>query len=149
LETKRKSDQIPDMNFPVNIASLEIEIQGNCTQFIFQAFTDRLFLVITQYAKLGSLISIVKEPTQSEALDGENDMIGSHSNLTVETLLGKRDEILGVFAQQIAECVFENYPDETNARRSLLLALAVKDQSPELLNQIILSIRSLFTPQPL
>jgi len=82
-------------------------------------------------------------------LDGENDMIGSHSNLTVETLLGKRDEILGVFAQQIAECVFENYPDETNARRSLLLALAVKDQSPELLNQIILSIRSLFTPQPL
>lgn len=47
-----------DDKFPVTNKQAAVEINGVHTEILITEFTDRLLIVITQYGKIGSLVSV-------------------------------------------------------------------------------------------
>ncbi|KAL6068589.1 Proteasome assembly chaperone 3 [Balamuthia mandrillaris] len=94
-------------------------INGVHTEFILTPFADRIFIVITQLGKLGTLITASKET--NDVMSGEPQ----EANYAIDVLLGKRDEpLLALYARRIVELICAKH-----ARRSLLLSLCLKDHS--------------------
>ena len=94
-------------------------IDGVHTEVVSTAFSDRVFVVVTQLGKVGNLLSACVE----RGADGEDIY-------SVSTLLGRRDDpTLAVYARQLAQRMAD-----ADCRKPLLLGIALaprKEPSPE------------------
>ncbi|XP_013420591.1 proteasome assembly chaperone 3 [Lingula anatina] len=88
------------------------KINGHQTDISCTDFQNRLFLVITQLQKIGTLIHLSKDVVMEQ---------GPTHVYTTKVLLGKDEEHLNLLARRLAERIPINKP--------ILLSLALKDTS--------------------
>jgi len=101
------------------------EVEGIRTEFILSTYSNQLFFVITQLEKLGTLI----EARADLSLEGDS------TTFTVNTLLGKRDPSLEVYARELISFTSQTSP------KPLLLSIALKQTSPSIFKTILEQIK--------
>ncbi|CAL8265270.1 unnamed protein product [Boreogadus saida] len=95
----------------------EKEINGVRTQVICTEFSNYIFIVLTQYGKIGTLVSVTPESKSSDV---------SMPMFTTKVLMGKDEPLTHVCAKNLATCV-----SQEAGNRPVLLGLALKDSSIE------------------
>ncbi|KAJ3189449.1 Proteasome assembly chaperone 3 [Gaertneriomyces sp. JEL0708] len=103
------------------------------TDVVYTDFADRMFLTITQFGKIGSLLEATVDTPTTALYMSQNTVSSANTNaapsISVRTLLGPRDEPLAhVYASHILSKIRAARPNET---RPLLLGLALKRASVE------------------
>uniref|UniRef100_A0A1A8HZ65 Proteasome (Prosome, macropain) assembly chaperone 3 n=1 Tax=Nothobranchius kuhntae TaxID=321403 RepID=A0A1A8HZ65_NOTKU len=104
------------------------DVNGISTEVICTEFSNYIFIVLTQYGKIGTLISVTPDSRS-------NDI----STLTFSTrvLLGKDEPMTHVCARNLALFV-----SQEAGNRPVLLGLALKDSSLDAVKQMKEMIRS-------
>ncbi|XP_041941334.1 proteasome assembly chaperone 3 [Alosa alosa] len=98
----------------------EKSINGVSTQVVCTEFSNYIFVVLTQYGKIGTLISITPD---SKTGDITTPMY------TSKVLLGKDEALTHVCAKHLATFI-----SQESGSRPVLLGLALKDSSIESIN---------------
>ncbi|KAM3598055.1 uncharacterized protein V6R79_012890 [Siganus canaliculatus] len=106
----------------------EKEVNGIPTQVICTAFSNHIFIVLTQYGKIGTLISVTPDSRS-------NDI--STPTFSTKVLLGKDEPLTHVCAKHLATFV-----SQEASNRPVLLGLALKDSSLDAINQLKEIIRN-------
>ncbi|XP_069503736.1 proteasome assembly chaperone 3 [Ambystoma mexicanum] len=100
----------------------EEDIHGILTQVVCTAFEDRILVVVTQFGKMGTLVSVTPSILANE--------IGKPS-LTTKVLLGKDEPLTHVCAKNLVTFV-----SQESGNKPVLLALALKEQSAEVVKAL-------------
>ncbi|XP_070837522.1 proteasome assembly chaperone 3 [Chaetodon trifascialis] len=100
----------------------EKEVNGIPTQVVCTEFTNYIFIVVTQYGKIGTLISVTPDSRS-------NDI--STPTFSTKVLLGKDEPLTHVCAKNLATFVSQ---EATN--RPVLLGLALKDSSIDAIKEM-------------
>ncbi|KAM9843890.1 proteasome assembly chaperone 3 [Aulostomus maculatus] len=100
----------------------EKEVSGIPTQVVCSHFSNYIFVVITQYGKIGTLISVTPESRC-------NDF--STPAFSTKVLLGKDEPLTHVCGKNLATFV-----SEEAGNRPVLLGLALKDSSVDAIKQM-------------
>ncbi|XP_026858648.1 proteasome assembly chaperone 3 [Electrophorus electricus] len=95
----------------------EKTINGISTQVVCTEFSNYVFIVLTQYGKIGTLVSITPDSRSSDI---------STPMFTTKVLLGKDEALTHVIAKNVATFV-----SQEAGNRPVLLGLALKDPSAE------------------
>eukprot|EP00058_Branchiostoma_floridae_P012676 XP_002598164.1 hypothetical protein BRAFLDRAFT_123313 [Branchiostoma floridae] len=95
-------------------------VNGVHTDVVCTGFGDSIFVVVTQYQKLGTLVQVVP----GVSADGT-----SAPTYTTRVLLGKDEPMTHVFARSLGEKICPN-----NDYKPFTLAVALKDWSPQVLH---------------
>ncbi|KAM4698194.1 proteasome assembly chaperone 3 [Rhinophrynus dorsalis] len=103
-------------------------INGIVTQVVCSAFSDRILVVVTQYGKMGTLVSVTPNLVSGE--------IGNPS-LTTKVLLGCDEPIIHVCAKNLVTFV-----SQESKNKPVLLSLALKDKSVDCVNTLKNMIRN-------
>ncbi|KAM9493787.1 proteasome assembly chaperone 3 isoform 1-T2 [Clarias gariepinus] len=103
-------------------------INGISTQVICTEFSNYIFIVLTQYGKIGTLVSVTPDSRSSDV---------SLSTLTTKVLLGKDEALTHVYAKNVAAFVCQEA-----GNRPVLLGLALKDCSADNLKTLKEMIKS-------
>nr|XP_060640455.1 proteasome assembly chaperone 3 [Anolis sagrei ordinatus] len=101
------------------LASKQAEevVQGVPTQVVCTAFGNTILVVVTQYGKMGTLVSV--EPSvMADNL--------SRPLLTTKVLLGKDEPLVHICAKHLVSSV-----SQEAGNKPILLAMALKDKSIE------------------
>ncbi|XP_074512161.1 proteasome assembly chaperone 3 [Sebastes fasciatus] len=93
----------------------EKEVNGISTQVVCTEFSNYILVVLTQYGKMGTLISVTPDSRS-------NDI--SKPTFTTKILLGKDEPLTHVCAKNLATFV-----SQEAGNRPVLLGLALKDSS--------------------
>ncbi|XP_023569265.1 proteasome assembly chaperone 3 isoform X1 [Octodon degus] len=103
---------------PLVVSKQKTEVVcGVPTQVVCTAFSSHILVVVTQFGKMGTLVSL--EPSNVA-----NDI--SKPVLTTKVLLGQDEPLIHVFAKNLVSFV-----SQEAGNRAVLLAMAVKDKSME------------------
>lgn len=130
------SDRIVRVSTPSNdschsahrIRMASIIIDDTPTDFIVQPFSDRIFVIVTQLNKLGTIIAASVDTTLAGA-----------ESFSVQVLIGKRDiPEVELCARSIMSAIAAS-----GCRRPLLLSLALKQHSMSTIRPIIAQIRDM------
>ncbi|KAF7243110.1 Proteasome assembly chaperone 3 [Varanus komodoensis] len=99
------------------LASKQAEemVGGILTEVVCTAFENTILVVVTQYGKMGTLVSV--EPTAGP------DSISSPL-LTTKVLLGKDEPLIHICAKHLGAAV-----SQEAGNKPVLLAMALKDKS--------------------
>ncbi|XP_026181095.1 proteasome assembly chaperone 3 [Mastacembelus armatus] len=100
----------------------EKEVNGISTQVACTEFSNYIFIVLTQYGKIGTLISVTPDSRS-------NDI--STSTLSTKVLLGKDEPLTHVCARNLVTFV-----SQEAGNRPVLLGLALKDSSIDSIKQM-------------
>uniref|UniRef100_A0A8C4SH31 Proteasome (prosome, macropain) assembly chaperone 3 n=1 Tax=Erpetoichthys calabaricus TaxID=27687 RepID=A0A8C4SH31_ERPCA len=103
-------------------------INGISTQIACTAFSNYIFVVITQYGKMGTLISLTPNVTSSDI---------SKPIFTTKVLLGNDEALTHVFAKNLVMFV-----SQEAGNKPVLLALALKDKRIESIRDMKEMIKS-------
>ncbi|KAG2455559.1 proteasome assembly chaperone 3 [Polypterus senegalus] len=103
-------------------------INGVSTQIACTAFSNYIFVVITQYGKMGTLISLTPNVTSSDI---------SKPIFTTKVLLGNDEAVTHVFAKNLVTFV-----SQEAGNKPVLLALALKDKRIESIRDMKEMIKS-------
>ncbi|XP_076865339.1 proteasome assembly chaperone 3 [Brachyhypopomus gauderio] len=95
----------------------EKAINGISTQVVCSEFSNYIFVVVTQYGKIGTLVSVTPDARASDV---------SSPFFTTKVLLGKDEALTHVVAKNVAAFV-----SQEAGNRPVLLGLALKDCSAE------------------
>ncbi|XP_029293795.1 proteasome assembly chaperone 3 [Cottoperca gobio] len=106
----------------------EKEVNGISTQVVCTEFSNYILVVLTQYGKMGTLISVTPD---SKSNDISNPM------LSTKVLLGKDEPLTHVCAKNLATFV-----SQEAGNRPVLLGLALKDSSIDAIKQMKEIIKS-------
>ncbi|XP_027029689.1 proteasome assembly chaperone 3 [Tachysurus vachellii] len=106
----------------------EKTIDGISTQVVCTEFSNYIFIVLTQYGKIGTLVSVSPDSRSSDI---------STTMLTTKVLLGKDEALTHVYAKNVAAFVCQEA-----GNRPVLLGLALKDCSAENLKTLKEMIKS-------
>lgn len=90
------------------------------------------FVVVSQFEKIGTLVSVTK---MSSSATEESSSRGAQT-FSTRTLMGSDEEIWHVYAKQIGALVNEQ------CNKPVLLGIALKKHSPQILHQILTLLRS-------
>uniref|UniRef100_H3BVR6 Proteasome (prosome, macropain) assembly chaperone 3 n=1 Tax=Tetraodon nigroviridis TaxID=99883 RepID=H3BVR6_TETNG len=104
------------------------EVNGILTQVVCTDFNNYIFVVLTQYGKIGTLVSITPDSRS-------NDI--STPTVSTKVLLGKDEPLTHVYAKNLATFV-----SQEASNRPVLLGLALKDSSFDAIKQMTELIRS-------
>ncbi|KAL9950260.1 hypothetical protein ACROYT_G042735 [Oculina patagonica] len=107
-------------------------IDGIHTEVLCSAYQDRIFVVVSQFEKIGTLIDVNK---MSSSATQDSSSQGSHT-FSTRTLMGSDEEIWHVYAKQIGTLVNEH------SNKPVLLGIALKKHSPQILQQILKLLQS-------
>ncbi|OUM69578.1 hypothetical protein PIROE2DRAFT_25695, partial [Piromyces sp. E2] len=100
-------------SFPVESKQLAFEIENCHTEIIINEFSDKLFIVVTQLNKIGSMMLVT----------AENNRISNNKLINVQPLLGASDnQLYQTFGSCLLQEILQIRPNE---RRPLLLSLAL------------------------
>ncbi|XP_051488509.1 proteasome assembly chaperone 3 isoform X1 [Apus apus] len=106
----------------------EQEVRGVRTEVVCTAFSNSVFVVVTQYGKMGTLVYV--DP------DTVGDKVGRPS-LTTRVLLGKDEPLVHVCAKHLVAFV-----SQEAGNKPVLLAMALKDKTMEGIQALREVIRS-------
>eukprot|EP00164_Ancoracysta_twista_P006385 GFYU01008879.1.p1 GENE.GFYU01008879.1~~GFYU01008879.1.p1 ORF type:complete len:121 (-),score=6.03 GFYU01008879.1:30-392(-) len=111
---------------PIPIKQLGADIEGVPTKFVLQSYSDRLFLIVTQFDKIGSML----EGSKAQSAQGNDTYI-------VNTLLGDRagDEFYSVLARRLTEAFTQT------VELPILFGLALKTQTPQAFKEIVAFVK--------
>ncbi|GAA5812745.1 hypothetical protein MFLAVUS_006203 [Mucor flavus] len=107
--------------FPLKNNQAAVDIKGVHTEILLTGFADKIFVVITQYGKIGSLIQAT--------LDASPHFANSPSSvpMTTQFLMGEstgdQSELYSLYATSILQAIGAMNPQE---KRPLLLGIALK-----------------------
>ncbi|KAM8961919.1 proteasome assembly chaperone 3 [Pelodytes ibericus] len=93
----------------------EQTVNGISTQVVCSAFSDHILVVVTQYSKIGTLVSLSPNTVSGD--------LGKPS-LTTKVLLGHDEPLIHVFAKNLVTFV-----SQESKNKPVLLALSLKDKS--------------------
>lgn len=97
---------------------------GVPTRFVLTAYTNRIFVVVTQTANMGTLIMA----------QNDSPLTPSSTCYSTRVLLGRRDDdALEAYARTLVELIYKRNPDAG----SLLLAISIKEHSPEMFRGVM------------
>ncbi|RMX41676.1 proteasome assembly chaperone 3-like [Pocillopora verrucosa] len=100
-------------------------IEGTHTEVFCSAYQDRIFLIVSQFEKIGTLVSVNRmSPTESSSKR-------EAQTFNTRILMGSDEEIWHVYAKQIGALITEH------ASKPVLLGIALKKHSPQILQQIL------------
>ncbi|XP_004688407.1 PREDICTED: proteasome assembly chaperone 3 [Condylura cristata] len=103
---------------PVVISKQKTEVVcGVPTQVVCTAFSSHILVVVTQFGKMGTLVSLEPSNVTSDI---------SKPMLTTKVLLGQDEPLIHVFAKNLVTFV-----SEEAGNKAVLLAMAMKDKSME------------------
>ncbi|XP_004705598.1 proteasome assembly chaperone 3 [Echinops telfairi] len=103
---------------PLVVSKQQSEVlRGVPTQVVCTAFSSHILVVVTQFGKMGTLVSLEPSEVASDI---------SKPMLTTRVLLGQDEPLVHVFAKNLVTFV-----SQEAGNRAVLLALAVKDRSME------------------
>ncbi|XP_032896699.1 proteasome assembly chaperone 3 [Amblyraja radiata] len=88
-------------------------IGGILTEVVCTIFSDHIFVVVTQYGKIGTLISVTPHIVSNEV---------GKPTFSTKILMGKDEPLTHVYAKHLVTFVCEE-----SGNKSVLLALALKD----------------------
>nr|XP_046272193.1 proteasome assembly chaperone 3 [Scatophagus argus]XP_046272195.1 proteasome assembly chaperone 3 [Scatophagus argus] len=106
----------------------EKEVNGIPTQVVCTEFSNYIFIVVTQYGKMGTLITVTPESRSDDI---------STPTFSTKVLLGKDEPFTHVCAKNLATFV-----SQEASSRPVLLGLALKDSSIEAVKQMKEIIKS-------
>ncbi|XP_034395117.1 proteasome assembly chaperone 3 [Cyclopterus lumpus] len=106
----------------VRTKQTEKEVNGISTQVVCTEFSNYIFIVLTQYGKMGTLISVTPDSRS-------NDI--STPTLSTKVLLGKDEPLTHVCAKNLATSV-----SQEAGNRPVLLGLSLKDSSIDAITQM-------------
>ncbi|XP_053298679.1 proteasome assembly chaperone 3 [Pleuronectes platessa] len=106
----------------------EKDVNGVSTQVVCTEFSNYIFIVLTQYGKIGSLISVTPDSRS-------NDI--STPTFSTKVLLGKDEPLTHVYAKNLVTFV-----SQEASNRPVLLGLALKDSSIDSIKQMKEIIKS-------
>lgn len=106
---------------PVSKQTKEV-VQGIPTEVVCTAFGATILVVVTQYGKMGTLVSV--EP------DAAPEGI-SRPSWTTRVLLGKDEPLVHIFAKHLVTSV-----SREAGNKAVLLAMALKDRSIEVIRKL-------------
>ncbi|KAM5301314.1 proteasome assembly chaperone 3 [Glossophaga mutica] len=92
-------------------------VRGVPTQVVCTAFSSHILVVVTQFGKMGTLVSLEPSNVASDV---------SKPVLTTKVLLGQDEPLIHVFAKRLVTFV-----SQEAGNKAVLLAVAMKDQSLE------------------
>ncbi|XP_041134421.1 proteasome assembly chaperone 3-like isoform X2 [Polyodon spathula] len=101
----------------INSRQKEALINGISTQVVCTAFSNHILVVLTQYGKIGTIISLLPDATSSDI---------SKPMFTTKVLLGKDEALTHVYAKNLVTFVAQ-----AAGNRPVLLALALKEVNIE------------------
>ncbi|XP_054615539.1 proteasome assembly chaperone 3 [Dunckerocampus dactyliophorus] len=101
---------------------MQKEVNGISTQVVCTEFSNYIFVVITQYGKIGTLISVTPE---SRCDDFSTPLFST------KVLLGKDEPMTHVCGKHLATFV-----SQEAGNRPVLLGLALKDSSVDAMKQM-------------
>ena len=108
--------------FPVKTKKATAIIGDKPTDFVINVYADRVFIIITQTGKPGTLVHVSRDQGAGGA---------GGKTATTRVLLGKRDDYVLVYAKKIGELV------SSRTSKPLLLALCVLSDSPEVFRTVL------------
>ncbi|XP_062263301.1 proteasome assembly chaperone 3 [Platichthys flesus] len=106
----------------------EKDVNGVSTQVVCTEFSNYIFIVLTQYGKIGSLISVTPDSRS-------NDI--STPTFSTKVLLGRDEPLTHVYAKNLVTFV-----SQEASNRPVLLGLALKDSSIDSIKQMKEIIKS-------
>lgn len=104
------------------------EVNGISTEVVCTEFSNYIFVVLTQYGKIGTLISVTP--------DSRSNDIGTPT-FSTKVLLGKDEPLTHVCAKNLATFI-----SQEAGNRPVLLGLALKDSSIDTIKEIKEIIKS-------
>ncbi|KAG8509915.1 Proteasome assembly chaperone 3 [Galemys pyrenaicus] len=103
---------------PLVISKQKTEVVcGVPTQVVCTAFSSHILVVVTQFGKMGTLVSLEPSNVTSDI---------SKPMLTTKVLLGQDEPLIHVFAKNLVTFV-----SQEAGNKAVLLAMAMKDKSME------------------
>ncbi|KAG1372497.1 hypothetical protein G6F61_011005 [Rhizopus arrhizus] len=107
--------------FPVKNKQIAINIDGIKTEISLQSFSDKIFIVVTQYGKIGSLIhtSLDAAPHRISTLD----TFPTTTQFLMGDSNGPQSDMYILYATSILQAIVAMNPHET---RPLLLGIALR-----------------------
>ncbi|EDO34478.1 predicted protein [Nematostella vectensis] len=117
-------------------------IDGVHTDFLASWYSDRILVLVTQFQKFGTLVSVTRDQpvARPDQAQGGTD---SHT-FTTKVLMGDDLPIWHVYGQQIFKAI-----NGEDGCKPVLVAIALQNHSPEILKCILgqlESIRQVQTP---
>ncbi|XP_031717900.1 proteasome assembly chaperone 3 [Anarrhichthys ocellatus] len=106
----------------------EKEVNGISTQVVCTEFSNYIFIVLTQYGKMGTLISVTPDSRS-------NDI--STPAFSTKVLLGKDEPLTHVCAKNLATFV-----SQEAGNKPVLMGLALKDSTMDAIKQMKEIIKS-------
>ncbi|XP_058805336.1 proteasome assembly chaperone 3-like [Phymastichus coffea] len=114
------------------LKSCGVIVNGNHTDIALNFYANRIFLVVSQYKKLGSLVTVRKEAALRE-FDNEN-------TYSTKVIFGKDDPEIHAAARYITE--------QINADKPFLISICLKDYEVSTLRTIVKTIQKLDLKSP-
>ncbi|KAL2100781.1 hypothetical protein ACEWY4_002542 [Coilia grayii] len=106
----------------------EKNINGISTQVVCSEFSNYIFVVLTQYGKIGTLVSVTPDSRTGDICT---------PMYTTKVLLGKDEALTHVCAKHLATFI-----SQESGNRPVLVGLALKDSSIDSINSMKELIRS-------
>ncbi|XP_066432415.1 proteasome assembly chaperone 3 [Eleutherodactylus coqui] len=103
-------------------------INGVVTQVVCTAFTNHILVLVTQYGKMGTLVSVTPNMVTGDL---------AKPTLTTKVLLGCDEPIIHVCAKNLVSFV-----SQESKNKPVLLALALKDKNVDSLKTVKEVIKS-------
>ncbi|KAG1436709.1 hypothetical protein G6F56_013440 [Rhizopus delemar] len=107
--------------FPIKNKQVAIDINGIKTEVMIQGFADKIFVIVTQYGKIGSLIhtSLDAAPHRISTLD----TFPTTTRFLMGDANGSQSDMYILYSTSILQAIVAMNPHET---RPLLLGIALK-----------------------
>ncbi|XP_063790670.1 proteasome assembly chaperone 3 isoform X2 [Pseudophryne corroboree] len=109
----------PTMDVKPAVVSKQAEevINGIATQVVCSAFDDHILVVVTQYGKMGTLVSVTPNVVSEDL---------GKPTLTTKVLLGCDEPIIHVCAKNLVSFV-----SQESKNKPIILSIALKDRSAD------------------
>ncbi|KAK0168844.1 hypothetical protein PV327_002610 [Microctonus hyperodae] len=109
---------------PKSTYNCGILVNGNHTDIVLKIYSNRLFLIVTQFEKLGSLVTVNRGSPINQF---DSDIY------TAQTIFGNDSEKIHAAARYIAESI--------KIDRPLLISIALKDYELLTVKKIVAAIK--------
>ncbi|KAL5022336.1 hypothetical protein ScPMuIL_001491 [Solemya velum] len=118
----------PKKTFPISTNQKSVEVDSNPTDVLCSRFGDRLFIVVSQYKKLGNLVSITRDNVA-------DDFQSASPAFSTKVLLGNDQPFTHVLAKNLISKITVDKP--------ILLSFSLKDTSAKAVSTISNIIKDL------
>ncbi|XP_069127458.1 proteasome assembly chaperone 3-like [Argopecten irradians] len=103
--------------FPVKTTQKAVTVNNQKTEILCSHFADKLFVIVTQFNKMGNLIELTRDAAVNDAITP------SRPSYSTKVLMGRDEPLMHVLAKNVL--------GKLDIKKPVMLALALKDESPK------------------